>query len=525
MAISWGDVLSVGAGMAERDSEYLDAEFKQSLENFKDDKAQVRKLADLRYTRDLKKYDDEVLKYDQLKSTYADIENSNIGADTAANLIALNMFGETKYNLLSTTDKLNAREDIKSGFVWNYYTKDDKEVIDGTKKEGDKKSFTIQHEKQDPHLPKVTDYYMGNEYWNEKSKNIGKDASGPLGKEIKKLLGKDEKEPVDVSSYIADLEAKSVTDVKGILAGEFETYTSTNVSTTTDSNVKVSGQLKDNYNKEMKDIVINGGKDIQIYNSKEKEKGKIETETTYQNNVLNAIDKFSPGWKKKNAKWDRERKTWVIDEKGALVYGQMEALWNDASQHIWQRAFYKGGDLNAEDYSFAQVKRHFEIEAERRKLTNLKLNGTLIIDVNGMPMGLEVNKKGVTDYLNTFIESDEFKSAFGKNAVIENAEVNLALQNKVREYVTSEDKEPPGKKPIKMSEEAVKKFLVSNPDKTPQQIIEELEAGGVTFEDGVKEKILGIGKYENSQIQNDEKNINDLTTFNIEEYNKNKKLK
>ena len=76
-----------------------------------------------------------------------------------------------------------------------------------------------------------------------------------------------------------------------------------------------------------------------------------------------------------------------------------------------------------------------------------------------------------------------------------------------------------------MSEEAVKKFLISNPDKTPQQIIEELEAGGVTFEDGVKEKILGIGKYENSQIQNDEKNINDLTTFNIEEYNKNKKLK
>ena len=503
MAISWGDVLSVGAGMAERDSEYKDLEFKQALENFKDDKAQVRKLADLRYTRDLKKYDDEVAKYDSLKSAYSWIQENNIGADTAANMIAMERMGETKYNLLSSSEKLAAREDIKSGFVWNYYTKDDKEVIDGTKKEGDKKSFTIKHDKQIPHLPKATDYYLGNEYWQEKSKDIGKDASGPLGDEIKRLLNKEDKS-VDVSSYIADLEAKSVTDVKGILAGEFETYTSTNVSTTTDSNVIVSGQLKDNYNKEMKDIVIGGGKDIQIYNSKEKEKGKIETETTYQNNVLNAIDKFSPGWKKKNAKWDRERKTWVIDEKGALVYGQMEALWNDASQHLWQRAFYKGGDLSAEDYSFAAVKRHFEIEAERRKLTNLKLDGTLIIDVNAMKMGLEINKKGVTDYLNTFIKSDEFKTTFGKNAVIENAEVNLALQNKVKEYITSQSKEPSSGK-VKMKSNELLLIIQSNPSISKEEVIKNLEENGVEFEEGVKEKILGMGEYEIKQNESDKK--------------------
>ena len=59
MALSFGDIaLSVGAGVAEKDMAIRDAEFKQALENFKEDKAHVKKLADLRYTIDLSKYDE-----------------------------------------------------------------------------------------------------------------------------------------------------------------------------------------------------------------------------------------------------------------------------------------------------------------------------------------------------------------------------------------------------------------------------------------------------------------------------------
>ena len=43
MALSWGDILlSGGAGMAERDSEILDANFKNAMEEFKDNKILVR---------------------------------------------------------------------------------------------------------------------------------------------------------------------------------------------------------------------------------------------------------------------------------------------------------------------------------------------------------------------------------------------------------------------------------------------------------------------------------------------------
>ena len=57
MALSFGDIaLSVGAGVAEKDMQIRDAEFKQALENFKEDKAHVKKLADLRYTRDSVSY-------------------------------------------------------------------------------------------------------------------------------------------------------------------------------------------------------------------------------------------------------------------------------------------------------------------------------------------------------------------------------------------------------------------------------------------------------------------------------------
>lgn len=125
-----------------------DAEFKQALENFKEDKAHVKKLADLRYTRDLAKYDEEVKKYNDLKSAYADIGNMNLGENAAADLIAMKVYGDNYNNLQY---KSQIREDIKSGFEYTYYTEEDKKngLIPDGKDVGSKNHllFHIQYKK------------------------------------------------------------------------------------------------------------------------------------------------------------------------------------------------------------------------------------------------------------------------------------------------------------------------------------------------------------------------------------------
>ena len=228
MAISWGDVLSVGAGAAERDSEYRDAEFKQALESFKEDKAHVRSLANMRYTRDLKKYDEEFAKAESLKSVYANAANQN--PDTAAKMIAM-AENPTLFKTLATLDDGSLSSYInsyKDGFTYNYKKGDDGEFALDDKGKKILESFTFNRKDYTLNEPKQDDYYLGNKYWTEKRKDIDKTISSPLGNEILKLLGKEKKE-IDATSYINDMESKKITEIKTAIDGG-QSYTSTNVS-------------------------------------------------------------------------------------------------------------------------------------------------------------------------------------------------------------------------------------------------------------------------------------------------------
>jgi len=228
MAISWGDVLSVGAGAAERDSEYRDAEFKQALESFKEDKAHVRSLANMRYSRDLKKYDEEFAKAESLKSVYANAGNQN--PDTAAKMIAM-AENPTLFKTLATLNDGSLESYInsyKDGFTYNYKKGDDGEFALDDKGEKILESFTFNRKDFTLNEPKQDDYYLGNEYWTKKRKDIDKTISSPLGDEILKLLGKEKKE-IDATSYINDMESKKVTEIKTLIE-DGQSYTSTNVS-------------------------------------------------------------------------------------------------------------------------------------------------------------------------------------------------------------------------------------------------------------------------------------------------------
>ena len=505
MALSFGDIaLSVGAGVAEKDMQIRDAEFKQALENFKEDKAHVKKLADLRYTRDLSKYDDEVKKYNDLKSAYADIGNMNLGENAAADLIAMKVYGDNYNNLQY---KSQIREDIKSGFEYTYYTEEDKNngsIPDG-KDVGSKKSFTVSHPVQKITMPKESEYYLGNDYWKKAEENIGEKAT-PVTQELRKLLGKDDK-GVDNTDYIKDLENKSKGEINQVLSGEFEKYTSTSVLDTTTS-IRTTGELADNFNINKKGVVEGGGVDSQTYDLKKADKVEYEKDNFSQDSILLQLNKYDKNWTKENAKWNPEKKMWVINQSGSAVYDSLQSLWNNSSEFLFQKTFYKGGSGNSKDYNLTELKQLFIEEVENRKLNglNYSTDETLYISPAFLPVGSELtNKKDLVDHLNNNVfTSTEWKDTYGKKGKFSNTVAHNAIQHEIQKYINanvSEDKLPSNKKEA-MNFDAIDLVITANIDsgKSVEEILSNLEKGGATFNEGAKEKILE--KYKSTDVQN-----------------------
>ena len=281
MAISWGDVLSVGAGMAQRDSEYRDAAMGHALEEFKENKALVRDLAKTRYARDLKKYDEEFAKAEALKSVYANAANQNM--DTAAKMIA-QAENPTLFKTLATLDDGSLSSYInsyKDNFTKNYKKGDDGEFVLDDKGEKILESFTFNRKDFTLNEPKQDDYYLGNKYWTEKRKDIDKTISSPLGNEILKLLGKEKKE-IDATSYINDMESKKITEIKTAIDGG-QSYTSTNVSGSGTSTGLMTNAEWTRWEKKNKEWVSDYGKLI-----KDVQWGSINS----KDNFLNFVSQF-----------------------------------------------------------------------------------------------------------------------------------------------------------------------------------------------------------------------------------------
>ena len=281
MAISWGDVLSVGAGMAQRDSEYRDAAMGHALEEFKENKALVRDLAKTRYARDLKKYDEEFAKAEALKSVYANAANQNM--DTAAKMIA-QAENPTLFKTLATLDDGSLSSYInsyKDNFTKNYKKGDDGEFVLDDKGEKILESFTFNRKDFTLNEPKQDEYFLGNEYWTKKRKDIDKTVSSPLGDEILKLLGKEKKE-IDATSYINDMESKKITEIKTAIDGG-QSYTSTNVSGSGTSTGLMTNAEWTRWEKKNKEWVSDYGKLI-----KDVQWGSINS----KDNFLNFVSQF-----------------------------------------------------------------------------------------------------------------------------------------------------------------------------------------------------------------------------------------
>jgi len=237
MAINFGDVLSFTAGVAEKDMQYMqekrNADFNLAMEEFKDNKALVTKLAENRYSRDINKYDDEVKKYDAVKSVYSAIENDKLSPFEAAFRLA--SVNDPNWGKYDKSERIAIAKKNAEGFDYTYYTEDDrlKGLLPEGKNIGDKKSFSVQHDKLEITEPTADKYFLDSSYWKGKGPDLDNfKGESILTGQIKKLLGKTDSdgnaEKVDMSNYIADLEKLKTQDIKSIIGKE--TYTSNNIS-------------------------------------------------------------------------------------------------------------------------------------------------------------------------------------------------------------------------------------------------------------------------------------------------------
>ena len=140
MALNFLDyALSVGAGIAEKDmadmKEERNANFNLALEEFKDNKALITKLAENRYARDVARYDKEFEKFDNLKQVYSQVANNELSAKAAAYKIA--SFEDPQWKNYTDDEREDLARSYMNSFEYNYKKYAEGDMIPEGKKVGD----------------------------------------------------------------------------------------------------------------------------------------------------------------------------------------------------------------------------------------------------------------------------------------------------------------------------------------------------------------------------------------------------
>ena len=188
----------VAQGAIEKDEQIRQEKLQSRMEEMKENRALYKEMAKTRYTVDLATYEAEAKKVRQIESALADIKNGNGGQglgkyDAALRLIQANPDEMAFLNSLADKDKTsyivqktNTFEDILN---------DNNEVT----------GFKVNYSKPNLNTPQLQNYFKGSDFWNKYAEEIQDNTSGPLTKQVKKLLGRDK----DVESVVAkDLDIK-----------------------------------------------------------------------------------------------------------------------------------------------------------------------------------------------------------------------------------------------------------------------------------------------------------------------------
>lgn len=490
MALSFGDIaLSIGAGVAEKDMAIRDAEFKQALETFKEEKAHTKKLAELRYARDLKTYDDEVAKLDRVKSIYALAAKSS--PLEAGKLIASAEYDG--YKDLSEQGKDDLGASIAANFNYNYKTYKEGDDLPEGAKVGDRvmvngqpviESFSFGRKDYTLTEPKPSSYYMDSKFWKDEEEKL--DKSSFVTKQLRKLLNKEEK-TIDNIDYAEMIENKKVNEVKTLLDDEAE-YTSTNLG---------GGQLKGNRLYKVKD----SEKDANSRMTKMYDESTGITTDAIKSAVIGPIVSLSKDIAK-NYQFNQVSGKLEISGDGQNLGYESNILWNAVNDaKLFSVQYYdsidaKGNNNVGEFRAFNQVDIRMEYNQkwkERALFLNNKdiigkteLSGITLIPLDLLPLSVSITqdeRKLIENNVNAAIADVEGNINANESLIRKTITDSLVTISNNRKGGT--DVPPPGgdddgKGPI-LTETILKDTMNLNKDKSQEEIIEKFKEMGYTI--------------------------------------------
>lgn len=475
MALSFGDIaLSIGAGVAEKDMQYMqekrNADFNLAMEEFKDNKALVTKLAENRYSRDINKYDEEVKKYDALKSVYSAIENDKLSPFEAAFRLA--SVNDPNWGKYDKAERIAIAKRNSEGFDYTYYKEGD--IIPEGKKVGDKKSFSVQHDKLELTEPTADKYFLDSSYWKGKGPDLNNfKGESIFTNQLQKLLGKTDAdgnaEKVDMSNYIADLEKLKTQDIKSIIGKE--TYSSSNIS---DSALTISEgnyAFGDGTSKSIPSALSSKYTTYSGVATNDVVKSIIAPMNAMQ---IKDIDKFFT---------QKENGNVEILPGGTSAYIDGRELYNDIVNDLYYNIVYAKGKYAGREELFtdSRISKEYNAEFQERsiKLDLKDVTGVYIIPTNILPLGvtfdsLGISKNDVFNYVQKNFPSNvslnESKGMLN-GLVLQYIKENAKQLTDTSSTNTNENVNNKGSGTITLTEKIIQDTIKENPNMSREDII------------------------------------------------------
>jgi hypothetical protein len=441
--------------------------------------------------------------------------------------------------------------------------------------------WEFSHPELNIQAPKKADYYKGDEFWKGLRKEIESESQGPLTKEFIKLFGWKNKDKSEAAADMID----SIDDIKGTEIKEMimadgksvpKKYSSSNVSKEMQDIFNLtgsSGQLLSNYDVD--------GVDHELFKIAKSDRTRYKNKEYIENNMYSILSQMPKDWIDTYlVEDDWANKEVRFKGAGEKMASQVRNFWHNVVDHHFNNTFMKDGlyQGNLKEFTHNAIQGTFVKEFDKRHLVlnndslwevvesiplikNKDFEISYLVGKDQIPLVDNVmtddgkkyfvpvwNSEDLEEHIfndiKTFVEDGArtISDVRGLEAVIQNSISNFYGKNKediIKNSIPSEElstitttkkKEPDimvvdGNIVIHNKNQG--EFLIG--EKYPlEKILQGIETGQMKLEDQTPEIQEVIKKYlvsEEKKIVDEEKEIDSITTFNVDEFNKNKKLK
>ncbi len=215
MAIDLGALaLQIGGDFTVNDNKKQQEQLEERFKELQDNKQLYRALATARYSKDMERYYKKVEANDKIESAYAKIEKENMTPEKAAYeiVMATPSLKDSWVSAGSGEHGEKRRNQILKDVRANFKHKEANIEIGVDAPAQTKKWYEFSRPEMELTAPKQKDYFQDPKYWGDLAKEIRAKETGPLQKQILKMLGK---EPAEVD--LDTLEQKAGTDIEEML--------------------------------------------------------------------------------------------------------------------------------------------------------------------------------------------------------------------------------------------------------------------------------------------------------------------